>query len=290
MDKFQFKDMTLIWLEGGVTRLDGGAMFGVVPKAVWQRKYPANDKNQIELPTDPILIQYQGKNIMIDAGIGNNKLTDKEKRNFGVERESEVIACLDELNLTPLDIDIILMTHLHFDHATGLTKPNDDGTYDSIFKNAEIFVQEIEWNEMKEPNIRSKSTYWAYNWEPIENQVKLYSDQIEVLPGIKMVHTGGHSEGHAVIILEQDGEHMIHMADIMPTHAHQNPLWVLAYDDYPMTSIFKKEAILKEAYENNYTFFFYHDAFYRVIQWDQNGKEKVKVLKRGREPFINLDL
>ena len=107
MDKFQFKDMTLIWLEGGVTRLDGGAMFGVVPKAVWQRKYPANDKNQIELPTDPILIQYQGKNIMIDAGIGNNKLTDKEKRNFGVERESEVIACLDELNLTPLDIDII---------------------------------------------------------------------------------------------------------------------------------------------------------------------------------------
>ncbi|MEQ7218295.1 MBL fold metallo-hydrolase [Vagococcus fluvialis] len=288
MDTFQFKEMRLTWLEGGTTRLDGGAMFGVVPKPVWQRKYPFNEKNQIELPTDPILIQYQGINFLVDAGIGNNKLSEKEKMIFGVERESEIVESLAELGLTTDDINGVLMTHMHFDHATGLTVPSENGEFESVFKKATIYVQEIEWDEMRHPNIRSKSTYWARNWEAIESQVNTFTDQIEILPCIRMVHTGGHSEGHSVILLEQDGEVMVHMADLMPTHAHQNPLWVLAYDDYPMTSIFKKDELLKKGYENNYTFFFYHDAFYRVIQWDKEGKEKVKVLERGREPYINL--
>ncbi len=286
MDTVTFHDMTLTWLEGGMTCLDGGAMFGVVPKPVWTRKYPVNEKNQIELPTDPILIQYQGKNYLIDAGVGNGKFTDKQKKIFGVAWESEVESSLKELGLTFEDIDFLLMTHMHFDHATGLTKPTDDGGYVSVFPNAKIYVQAIEWEEMQHPNIRSKSTYWAYNWEPIVDQVAIYDDEIEVALGITMIHTGGHSNGHSVIKLEQNGETMIHMADIMPTHAHQNPLWVLAYDDYPMTSIANKEKWLKEAYENNYKFIFYHDAFYRMIQWDQEGKEKVDTLERSRERII----
>lgn len=288
MDTFHFKEMTLTWLEGGTTRLDGGAMFGVVPKPLWQKRYPANDKNQIELPTDPILIQYQGKNLLVDSGIGNNKLSDKERMVYGTERESEIVESLAQLNLTTDDIDIVMMTHMHFDHATGLTVPNKNGGYDSVFKKAVIYIQEIEWNEVRHPNIRSVNTYWERNWEAIESQVKTFTDQVEILPCIKMVHTGGHSEGHSVILLEQEGEVMIHMADIMPTHAHQNPLWVLAYDDYPMTSIFKKEAILEKAYKDNYYFFFYHDAFYRVIKWDNEGKQKIEVLKRSREPYLKL--
>ena len=286
MDTLTFHDMTLTWLEGGMTCLDGGAMFGVVPKPVWIRKYPVNEKNQIELPTDPILIQYQGKNYLIDAGVGNGKFTDKQKKIFGVAWESEVESSLKELGLTFEDIDFLLMTHMHFDHATGLTKPTDDGGYVSVFPNAKIYVQAIEWEEMQHPNIRSKSTYWAYNWEPIVDQVVTYDKSVEVAEGLTMIHTGGHSNGHAVIKFEQNGETMIHMADIMPTHAHQNPLWVLAYDDYPMTSIANKEKLLKEAYENNYKFIFYHDAFYRMIQWDNEGKEMIDTLERSRERII----
>lgn len=286
MDTLTFHDMTLTWLEGGMTCLDGGAMFGVVPKPVWTRKYPVNEKNQIELPTDPILIQYQGKNYLIDAGVGNGKFTDKQKKIFGVAWESEVESSLKELGLTFEDIDFLLMTHMHFDHATGLTKPTDDGGYVSVFPNAKIYVQAIEWEEMQHPNIRSKSTYWAYNWEPIVDQVVTYDKSIEVTEGLTIIHTGGHSNGHAVIKFEQQGETMIHMADIMPTHAHQNPLWVLAYDDYPMTSIANKEKLLKEAYENNYKFIFYHDAFYRMIQWDNEGKEMIDTLERSRERII----
>lgn len=287
MDTLSFHDMTLTWLEGGTTALDGGAMFGVVPKPVWTKKYPFNERNQIELPTDPILIQYLGKNYIIDAGMGNNKLSEKQKKIFGVYRESEINESLAELGLTTGDIDGVLMTHMHFDHATGLTTPNEKGEYVSVFPNATIYVQEIEWDEMMHPNIRSKATYWAYNWEPIADQVTTYGASIEVAPGIKMTHTGGHSNGMAVITLEQEGETIIHMADLMPTHAHQNPLWVLAYDDYPMTSIANKERLLNEAYTNKYKFIFYHDAFYRMIQWSQNGKDMIDSLERSRERFID---
>src|SRR4051812_38406145 len=106
----------MTWLNGGVSNLDGGAMFGVVPKPLWVKKYPCNDKNQVELRSDPILIQVDGKNILIETGLGNGKLTDKQKRNFGVDEESNVTECLKELGLSTGDIDYVLMTHLHYDH------------------------------------------------------------------------------------------------------------------------------------------------------------------------------
>lgn len=281
MDQLTFHDMQLTWLDGGVNFLDGGAMFGVVPKALWSRKYATDENNVIELRTDPILIQYQGKNLLIDSGIGKGKLDDKKKRNLGVRAETRVEESLQELGLSPEDIDIVLMTHLHNDHAAGLTGFKD-GELVSVFPNADIYTSQIEWDEMREPNIRSRNTYWKENWEPVQGQMKTFEGEIEVMPGIKMIHTGGHSDGHSVIKLEQNGETLIHMADIMPTHAHQNPLWVLAYDDYPMDSIFAKERLMKEALPNNYGFIYYHDAVYRMTRFSEDGKEIVESLERTR--------
>lgn len=287
MDKFQFHDMTLTWLNGGVTCLDGGAMFGVVPKPLWSRKYPVNEKNQIELPTEPILIQYQGKNMLLDTGVGFNKLNEKQLRNYGVTQESALTSSLDELGLTAADIDYVLMSHLHFDHAGGLTEWQGDVLVPA-FPKAKVYVSQIEWDEMREPNIRSRNTYWKDNWEPIVDQVVTYEGQIEIMPGIEMIHTGGHSNGHAILKFTQNGETILHMGDIMPTHAHQNPLWVLAYDDYPMTSVFAKERLMKEALANGYWFSFYHDAYYRMIKWDETGKEVVDSLKRSNEASITF--
>lgn len=287
MDKLVFHDMKLTWLNGGVTALDGGAMFGVVPKALWSRKYPVNDKNQIELACEPILIQYQGKNYLIDTGVGFGKLNEKQLRNYGVSEESKLFASLEELGLSPEDINGILMTHMHFDHAGGLTHWEGERLVPS-FPNADIYVTQIEWDEMRNPNIRSRNTYWKENWEPVQHLVKPYEGNLTVAQGISLIHTGGHSEGHAIIKLEQNGETLLHMADIMPTHAHQNPLWVLAYDDYPMTSVFTKEKIMKEALEGSYKFIFYHDAYYRMIQWDVTGKEVIDSLKRSNEALIQF--
>ena len=286
MDQLLFHNMKLTWLNGGVTALDGGAMFGVVPKVLWSRKYPVNDKNQIELACEPILIQYEGKNYLIDTGVGFGKLNEKQLRNFGVSEQSTLFESLQDLGMTASDIDAVLMTHMHFDHAGGLTYWEGDQLVPT-FPNATVYVTQTEWDEMRNPNIRSRNTYWKENWEPVQHLVKTYEGEIEVAPGVKMIHTGGHSEGHAVIRLEQNGEVLLHMADIMPTHAHQNPLWVMAYDDYPTTSVFAKERIMKEALENGYKFIFYHDAYYRMIQWDESGKEVVDHLKRSKETLIS---
>lgn len=274
----QFGSYRLTWLNGGVTHMDGGAMFGVVPRPLWSKKYTVNEKNQIKLRTDPILVQDGNQNILIEAGIGNGRLTEKQRRNYGVTAESSIDESLLELGLSKSDIDIVVMTHMHFDHATGLTAIKD-GQFVSAFPNATIYTSKVEWDEMRNPNIRSRNTYWKENWETIEGQVKTFEGELEVASGFKMVHTGGHSDGHSILVIEQGEDVMIHMADLMPTHAHDHVLWVLAYDDYPMTSIQEKQKYIPYGKEKQAWFIFYHDADYRAIRFNENG-EIIDCVKR----------
>ncbi|MFT4414949.1 YtnP family quorum-quenching lactonase [Fredinandcohnia humi] len=271
MEQLIIGDISLTWLNGGVTNLDGGAMFGVVPKPLWSKKYPHNENNQIELRTDPILIKTESKNILIESGIGKNKMSDKLKRNFGVLEESSLEESLSELGLTTGDIDVVLMTHMHFDHACGLTKWENDILVPT-FENATIITSAVEWEEMRNPNVRSKATYWKDNWEAIQDRVTTFEAQLEIVEGITIIHTGGHSDGHSIILIESDNERIVHMADIMPTHAHQNVLWVMAYDDYPMTSIKQKQKWMKYGLDKEVWYTFYHDAYYRAIKWSQTGE------------------
>ncbi|MDW2875967.1 MULTISPECIES: YtnP family quorum-quenching lactonase [Bacillaceae] len=279
METLKLKTVKLTWLNGGVTHLDGGAMFGVVPKALWEKKYPCNENNQIELRTDPILVEANGKKMLIETGIGSGKLNEKQKRNYGVTEESSLEKSLGELSLSPEDIDYVLMTHLHFDHACGLTRLEGE-EFVSVFTNAKIIVSETEWEEMRNPNIRSRNTYWKENWSGIEDQVITFKDEWSFGP-VRMVHTGGHSDGHAIILIEEEGETIVHMADIMPTHAHQNVLWVLAFDDYPMDSIAAKQKWLEYGISKDAWFTFYHDAYFRAVKWD-GDKQLKEELKRTR--------
>ncbi|WP_289140369.1 MBL fold metallo-hydrolase [uncultured Brevibacillus sp.] len=271
LNEWKAGEFELTWLKGGLTQLDGGAMFGVVPKPLWSKRYPSNELNQVPLRADPILVEAHGKRILIESGMGNDRLTDKQKRNFGLVEESQLVESLASKGLTPEDIDIVIMTHMHYDHANGLVSWKDSQLV-STFSKAVIYVQELEWAEMREPNIRSRNTYWEENWRPIEQQVQTYAESMEVLPGISLHHTGGHSHGHAIVKMESGGQLILHMADIMPTHAHQNSLWVMAYDDYPMTSIFAKEEWIKRGISQGAWFTFYHDALYRVVKWNEAGE------------------
>ncbi|HLS35954.1 MAG TPA: MBL fold metallo-hydrolase [Bacillota bacterium] len=283
MEQLQIGRAKLTWLNGGVNFLDGGAMFGVVPKVLWTQRYPTEDNNLIELRTDPILLQIDGKNFLIDSGIGNGKLTEKQRRNFGVLEESFVEENLATLGLKKTDLDAILMTHMDFDHASGLTRKEGD-TYVSVFDHCPIYTSKVEWDAMRNPNIRSINTYWKMNWEPIVDQVKTFDEEFEVVPGLKMIFTGGHSDGHSIILFEDGEDSFIHMADLMPTHGHQNKLWVLAYDDYPITSVHAKEKWMDYGYERRSWYTFYHDAYYRAIRYDESGK-KIDELKRKRRTY-----
>lgn len=280
METLHIGDYTLTWLRGGVTHLDGGAMFGVVPKALWSKKYPVNEKNQIELRSDPILIQGHGKNILLEAGLGNGRFNDKQMKNLGITEESFVEEDLKSLGLKPEDIDDVLMTHMHFDHCAGLVKWENDKEVPA-FEKAEVHISRPEWEELTNPNIRSRSTYWEHNWKPIEHQVKLFDTELELLPGLKLEWTGGHSAGISLLTIEQKDDMLIHMADNMGTHAHQNVLWVMAYDDYPMDSIAVKQKYMDIGYNNEAWFTFYHDYKYRAIQYDSSGQPKQMIEKEN---------
>lgn len=277
------ENMLLTWLNGGDTYMDGGAMFGVVPKPLWSKKYPVNEKNQIELRSDPILIQTEGRNILLEAGMGENRLSEKALRNYGVSEEASLSASLKELGLTLEDIDTVMMTHMHFDHAGGLVTETEDGPKPT-FPNAVIWTSEIEWDEMQNPNIRSKNTYFEENWKPIAHQVSTFKNEKEIADGIKMIHTGGHSKGHSIIHISHGERNIWHFADIMPTHAHKNTLWVLAYDDYPMDSIAKKQEYVEPAIQQEDWVLFYHDYKYRMARWGESGREIIEaVFRKGKE-------
>ncbi|MFZ4450713.1 YtnP family quorum-quenching lactonase [Salibacterium aidingense] len=280
MEQLTIGDYTLTWLRGGVTHLDGGAMFGVVPKPLWSKKYPVNEKNQIELRSDPILIQGHGKTMLMEAGLGNDRFTEKQKRNFGITEESLVEEDLQKLGLTTADIDEVLMTHMHYDHAAGLVKWKD-GREVPAFENAVIYTSALEWEEMKNPNIRSASTYWKQNWKPVEHKVKTFEEERSPTPGIVQRKTGGHSKGMSIIMIEQGEDMVIHMADNMGTHAHQKVLWVMAYDDYPMDSIAMKQTYMDLGYNNEAWYTFYHDYKYRAVQFTSNGTIQNQVLRQA---------
>lgn len=283
MEQLKVGRATLTWLRGGVNFLDGGAMFGVVPRALWHKKYPVNEKNLVELRTDPILIQLDNKNYLVDTGMGKGKLNEKQMRNFGVLEESFLLESLANVALEVSDIDAILMTHLHFDHACGLSKKVGEA-YEAVFPNVPIITSEIEWHEMRHPNIRSVNTYWEMNWKPIENLVQTFDKEMEIAPGLKMIHTGGHSDGHSILVFEDGEDCFIHMADLMPTHGHQNKLWALAYDDYPVTSVHEKEKWMAYGYEKSAWYVFYHDAYYRALKFDETGK-RIDEVKRKRYDY-----
>ncbi|MDR5649768.1 YtnP family quorum-quenching lactonase [Staphylococcus nepalensis] len=259
------------YLNGGITNIDGGAMFGVVPKILWTKKYEISEDNRIPLPTHPILIQTEEFNIIIDTGIGKEKLTDKERKIFGVNYESQIEEDLKSFNLETQDIDYVLMTHLHFDHASGLT----DNEGHAVFENAIHVIQQDEWHEFNSPNIRSKSTYWKKNNGDFTKKLILFENQLEVVSGIHIYHTGGHSYGHSIITIESKGEKAVHMGDIFPTIAHKNPLWVTAYDDYPMQSIREKERIIPRFILEDYWFLYYHDVNYFAVKFNQTESNEI---------------
>ncbi|MGF7184132.1 glyoxylase-like metal-dependent hydrolase (beta-lactamase superfamily II) [Desulfitispora alkaliphila] len=271
MERLKVGGVQLTWLRGGAFQMDGGAMFGVVPKALWSKKYPVNEKNQIPQYNSPILVEASGKKILIDTGVGSGKLSEKQKRNFGCLAEGEIEESLRELNLTVRDIDYVLLTHMHFDHAGGLTKPVAEDEYEPVFPNAEIVVSEPEWAENTKPNMRSRNTYWKQNWEAARDQVSTFVKSREVVPEVKIIHTGGHSQGHSIIVIKSGEDMAIHMGDLMATNAHFYHLWVMAYDDYPMESIYLKKDWNEEGILNNAWFTFYHDTIYSAAKWDKEG-------------------
>ncbi len=269
----QLGDFTLRWFSDGIYKLDGGAMFGVVPKVVWTRKYPVDEDNFIPLALNAVLIETPQAKILIDTGYGT-KLTPKQVAMFRLERPPTLLESLAAGGVHPEDIDFVVYSHMHHDHASGATQRDASGAVRPTFPRAKHVMQRLEWEEAKNPNIRSAHAYWEENWAVLEADGLLMpvDGDVELVEGVRLIPTGGHTRGHQAVLVSSQGQTAMHMGDLLPTHAHINPLWVMAYDDYPMDSIAAKEKWIGRAKAEGWWLTLYHDPEILAGIWNTEGK------------------
>jgi len=254
-------------------RLDGGAMFGVVPKTLWEKRLPADALNRISMAMRPLLVRRDGAPlVIIDAGAGE-KMEPKLQDIYGFDRSESLDASMAAVGVSAADVDIVLASHLHFDHAGGFTAKTPSGIAPR-FPKARYIIRQGEWDDATHPHERNRASYFDENYVPLKDAgvVDFIDEDGEVLPGIRVRRTGGHTRHHHIIYLESGGRTAVFTADLIPTTAHIDVPWIMGYDLYPMETLEFKRAFVKEAIERAYLIFFEHDPHVPAGYIRQDGK------------------
>jgi glyoxylase-like metal-dependent hydrolase (beta-lactamase superfamily II) len=255
----RFGDFELISLSDGSFRLDGGAMFGIVPKPLWEKRAPADARNRITLGLRPLVVRG-ARTMIIDGGIGD-KMDAKSADIYGLDRSSSLARSLHEAGIGAGDIEIVLATHLHFDHAGGFTLRESSGEVRPSFPRAQYVVRRGEWEDATHPHERNRASYLPENFVPLMQAgvLQLVEDDATIMPGVRVRRSGGHTMHHQVVMIESGGRRAVFAADMIPTTAHIDNAWLMGYDLYPMDTLAFKKAFIAEAIEREYLIFFEHD-------------------------------
>lgn len=262
--------LTVHAIETGIQRLDGGAMFGVVPKPLWERRIPADERNRIRMGMRVLLIEHDDGLVLVDCGLGN-KEPDKFLNIYGIENSGAhgrtwLEDALGELGHTPADVKVMLNTHLHFDHAGGNTWIAPDDTERRVqltFPNAQYVVHGREYAWATQTNERTQASYLPHNFVPVAEAKRyrfLEGPSAEVVNGIRAIVTPGHTPWHCSVLIEDGGEALLFPADTIPT-AHHLPLaWIMGYDVEPLRTLESKRQLYARGVEAGWRVVFEHDA------------------------------
>ncbi len=254
-------DFELHLLSDGTFALDGGAMFGVVPRVLWEKRIQPDARNRIRLGLNCLLVRTGRENILIDTGCGF-KYSEKQRAIYDIAHETAIPAELDRLGLIPDDIDWVINTHFHFDHCGGNTIRVDGGSLEPAFPRARYVVQRQELEDADHPNERNQASYFAENWQPIRDsgRLEIVDGPAELVPGIHLDPTPGHTLGHQSIRIESGNDVLFYIADLCPTLAHVPLAWVMGYDLFPLTTMDTRRRIYRRAIEEDWLILFEHDA------------------------------
>lgn len=242
-------------------RLDGGAMFGVVPRLLWSQSCPPDEYNRVRLNMNCLFIEAGRERIIIETGIGD-KWSAKQETMYGITRRRSLGDSIEAVTtFSPGEITIVVNTHLHFDHAGGNTTRNAAGDIVPTFPNARYFVSQDEYEHAESPHERDRASYLPENWRPLREsgQLEFKPADYEVVPGLRMETVAGHSRTMQCARLERGGETLFSFADLVPTRAHVPLAWIMGYDLYPVETLEAKRRLLPQAARENWLCFFYHD-------------------------------
>ncbi|MHC4841146.1 MAG: MBL fold metallo-hydrolase [Planctomycetota bacterium] len=270
-------DIKVTSLLDGWLSLDGGAMYGIVPKVLWEKKLPSDDRNRVKMAMRPLLVETPTHNVVIESGIGHAIQADLHDR-YGVTR---IGPTLDELvraaGVMPEEINVVTCTHLHWDHSGGLCKLSGD-EYIPNFPNATYRVQKGEWEIATNPSNLHKASYVPASLLPIEErgQLETIEGSGEIIPGLTYDFTAGHTENHAVIWMQSGEEHGVFLGDLVPTTSHIPKSWISAYDINAGGSFVAREELYPKILERDATCFFYHEPEYPVAKIVMEGRKYIK--------------
>ncbi|MFH2141911.1 MAG: MBL fold metallo-hydrolase [Bacteroidota bacterium] len=276
--------MKLYSLETGNFKLDGGAMFGVVPKMIWNKSYPSDEKNLIGMAARSLLIDTGNRLILIDSGIGN-KQDQSFLKHYHLYGENTLEKSLNKLGYKKEDITDNILTHLHFDHCGGSVDYCDDHkSFLPAFKNAKYYIGKAQWESANNPNSREKATYLNENYIPLyeSGQLKLIEKEEEILPCISIKIFNGHTDGQLIPHIRTNKGTVVFMADLIPFTTHIHLPFIMSYDIRAVDSLKEKEFFLIDAIKYNYILFFQHDIY--------NECCRVELTEKGYRPYEVSDL
>jgi glyoxylase-like metal-dependent hydrolase (beta-lactamase superfamily II) len=244
----------------GIFRLDGGAMFGVVPKVLWEKQKPADSLNRVTMDMNCLLVRDgAGHVVVVETGAGP-KLSDKQKRNFGIDSPPHLLDELAARGVRPDEVTLVINTHLHFDHAGGNTYRDGERVVPT-FPRASYVFQRVEWLDALSPNERTRASYLADDFAPLEatGKLELIDEAVEILPGIRLDRIQGHTRGTQTVRISDGKETLFFSSDFMPDRHHLPLPWIPAQDLYPLESLAAKKVILPRAVEERWVVAFTHD-------------------------------
>jgi glyoxylase-like metal-dependent hydrolase (beta-lactamase superfamily II) len=276
MALMRFGESELHGLCDGFFGLDGGAMFGVVPKQLWERTNPADERNRIRLASRPLLLVTKSDRILIDTGIGD-KWDEKARDRYRLEKTDTIESSLAHAGFKPEDITKVVLTHLHFDHAGATTRLDETGKPVPRFPNARHYVQRLEWEAALNPNRRSRASYIPADFLPIQDAglLELVDGNVRPELGLELVLTGGHTPGHQIVLIRDHSSlrTAVFWADLIPTSAHVAIPYIMGYDLSPLVTMEQKERLVQEATLGRWLSFLEHDpnVAMGVIE-EENGR------------------
>ncbi len=246
----------------GLFRLDGGAVFSVVPRVLWERKKRPDERHRIAMAANCLLVERGSDLVLVDVGLGE-KLDAKGRDVFGMEEgATRLPEAIRQAGYELGDVTLVLPTHLHFDHCGWMTRDDGTGRFVPTFPKARYFLERGELKHARHPNVRDASSYDARNWEPLfeAGVAELFDDDFSPVPGVTAVKVRGHNADMCIVLLDGGGERGVFWADLVPTTAHVATAWVMSFDLYPLETMANKEKWIKKAAEGGWLCFYDHEA------------------------------